>query len=437
LSGIPLVNLRRNFRQFALSLFFVVLAPSAAHAHGSLISSVPANKSVTAKSPSQVHLVFSEPIESSMSRLILVTAEGSRALTAIQDPRNVNALVAGLDSLGDGNYELRWQILSADGHAVSGTIQFGVGDTSARHPSAIVAAEPDMHESGMEMAAHTASTRLGMFFRGFGMTALMALSGLLLFASRAETGSARNHSRLIATLAALASACFIIHLFLWCWQASSGLGDFDLAEILATSAGRRECIRTLLALLALWAWWLARRPALTLLFALAGVLSGAFIGHAAATAPVISISFKAIHLLAGSVWLGGLAWILLLERDRSSFRDETEKVSQAAVWCALVIVVTGIVQAGIILSWRTAALTSPYALVAALKLFGSAVLIAMGAVNRFRMLPALDMAFSQRNLQRIVRHEIRIMVVVAMLGGVLSYLSPPELSRQSSAETTK
>jgi putative copper export protein len=68
------------------------------------------------------------------------------------------------------------------------------------------------------------------------------------------------------------------------------------------------------------------------------LVASAFIGHAAAINPLLSISSKVAHLAAGAVWLGGLLWLLILDRDREeSYSREARRVSNAAGLCALFV----------------------------------------------------------------------------------------------------
>ena len=68
--------------------------------HATLLASEPVADTVLLDSPTRIRLLFSEPIESKLSRLELVDAAGSRAsLTPTSDAHDVHALVAPVSHL--------------------------------------------------------------------------------------------------------------------------------------------------------------------------------------------------------------------------------------------------------------------------------------------------------------------------------------------------
>jgi len=86
-------------------------------AHATLISSEPAANSRLTASPSRIRLVFSEPVEGHLARVTLVPASGQPLrLRADADPRDVNAVIAVIDSIAPGGYRVSWRVVSADGH---------------------------------------------------------------------------------------------------------------------------------------------------------------------------------------------------------------------------------------------------------------------------------------------------------------------------------
>ena len=107
--------------------------------HATLVSSEPAANAVLAASPSQIRLVFSEPIEPRLGAMVLVNGHGdSRRLTTEADPHDVHVLIARVQSLPPDSYRLTWRIVSADGHPVSGSYAFAVAEhapSAAESPS--------------------------------------------------------------------------------------------------------------------------------------------------------------------------------------------------------------------------------------------------------------------------------------------------------------
>ncbi len=153
--------------------------------------------------------------------------------------------------------------------------------------------------------------------RGTGLGALMATAGLLLFMAGAKPNAAqRGDARLRSVTTAFAVAAPILlgaHLVTWLINTSPDL-KFDpgwATSALGTTVGRIELWRVGLTILALWAWWLARRTRLALAFAAGAVVVSGAVGHSAAIAPAWAVPAKAIHLLASAIWVGGLLWLLI------------------------------------------------------------------------------------------------------------------------------
>jgi putative copper export protein len=185
--------------------------------------------------------------------------------------------------------------------------------------------------------------------------------------------------------------------------------------------------RTGLALLALWALALARRPALALLFALGALAVSGATGHSAAIAPVWAVPAKAIHLLAASAWLGGLLWLLVhLRGDPDDAEREAARVSTTALVAVLLVALTGVVQTALFLPSLRDLVHSAYGALVLAKAAGLLVLVAFGAYHRYRVLPRLARdARTAGRFTRTLRGEVALMLVVVLLGGLLAYVPPP------------
>ena len=85
------------------------------------------------------------------------------------------------------------------------------------------------------------------------------------------------------------------HLVAWLINTSPDLRfDPDWAtSALTTTVGKIELWRVGLTILALWAWWLARRPRLALAFAAGALIVSGAVGHSAAIQPVWGVPSKA------------------------------------------------------------------------------------------------------------------------------------------------
>jgi len=420
----------------------MVAAPRPIAVHATLVSSEPAANSRLTSSPSRIRLVYSEPVEGKLAKVSLVPPSGSAiALRAGADPRDVHAVIAPVDSIGPGAYRVDWRVVSADGHPVDGSYTFAVGDTTlgAQQPAPVPtprAPEPEPEPDVWGPAAFGAPL-IPAILRGAGLGALMAAGGLLLFfASAGPNAAQRTDARVRRTMTTwlVAGVLLLIgHLVTWIINTSPD-HQFDAswaAAALGTSVGQVELWRVGLALLALWAWWLARRHRLALLFAAGSLIASGAVGHSAAIQPAWGIPSKAIHLLASAIWAGGLLWLLVrpANDDVTLFATDADRVSSRALWAVIAIAFTGIVQTRLFLASWSGLVTSAYGWLVLAKVAGLLMLIAFGAYNRQRLMPriaaAARTATDVGTLRASISREIIVVAAVILLGGLLAYVPPP------------
>ena len=424
----------------ALASFAMVLAtPVIGWAHASLVSSDPAANSLVHASPTRLRLVFSEALEPSLGRISLVGGDGvSIKLAATGDPHDVNALVAPLSpALQPGSYRVDWRVVSADGHPVQGSYVFTI-ELPSEVPSQIAPAPAvppsDMHDmGGAGWGPSVAGAPIvPSILRGLAVGTLMATAGLLAFLSFFRGGGGappRRAESLARWLSVAAAVLLVAHHAAWALNAmpEHRLGDDMLSVMLTTGVGRAELLRSGLALLAVWGIMLARRPRLALPFAMAALLVSGYTGHSTVLHPLWTTPAKAVHLTAAAVWLGGLLWLLVLERDDASrFQREAARVSSAALIAVMLVTLSGLVQTFLFLPEPLDLVRSAYGAVTLAKITGLLVLIAFGAYHKFRVLPALpgDAARST-HFAGSLRQELLVMSLVVLLGGLLAYVPPP------------
>lgn len=103
-----------------------VLNISTADAHAYVKRSNPSNGSELQESPTAVEVWFSENIDTTLSKLSLVSADGT-VIEGQQYGIGENGVGLKISPLKNGNYTIRWQILSRDSHVTEGEIRFSVG----------------------------------------------------------------------------------------------------------------------------------------------------------------------------------------------------------------------------------------------------------------------------------------------------------------------
>lgn len=106
------------------------LSPVSVFAHAYVVSSTPGANETLAERPTSVSIEFSEPIEEAFHTLNVTGPDGERvdAGDSRIDPDRPTRLSAALQQdLPEGVYAVHWKVVSGDGHPVSGTIPFQIG----------------------------------------------------------------------------------------------------------------------------------------------------------------------------------------------------------------------------------------------------------------------------------------------------------------------
>jgi copper resistance protein D len=275
--------------------------------------------------------------------------------------------------------------------------------------------------------------------------ALLPLAGLplyLLSAGReiAQHRALRVSLALLAVIAAAASVWWVLASV--AAMAGQPLGSLDreiLGAILAaTPLGTVIGVR-LAALLAFIVAALApmghfRLPLLALCGS-AALATCALAGHAGATESVPGLFHRladVIHLLAAAMWLGGLAMLLASALRRNSepnaFARELTRFARTGTLIVAALILTGVVNSLVILGWPLPpALWSSLwgtVLTAKLALFGA--MLALAALNRWRLTPALvaRRAGASKHLRRSLMLETGLILAILALVSALGLLDP-------------
>ncbi len=411
------------------SLVMLFATRSVAHAHASLVSSEPAANAHLSVSPSRVRLLFSEEIEPQLAQLSLVADDGSvTRLVVAGDPHDVHAIVAPVRSLAPGSYRLVWRVVSADGHPVEGNIIFWTGNSAEQAPPVSpVALNAPSTWGPTVIGAPIAPAAL----RGLGLGCLMGVTGLLFCLSWPRTATElvqRRPARLATRLSIAAAILLALHFGAWIVNATPDhrLASDSTSALLASSIGKIETWRTGLTILVLWALAIARRQRLALFFAVAALVVSGASGHSAASEPIWTEPARALHLLAGGAWLGALLYLIAYDRDATdTFMRDALRVSTIALVAAVVVILSGVLQALLFMSSPWDLFSSAYGAVLLAKIAGLLVLLAFGAHHRYRVLPRLTHDATVSGVfTATIRSEVAVMSIVVLLGGLLAYVSP-------------
>jgi copper transport protein len=417
--------------------------------HAALLRSTPAANSHLTRAPDSVLLVFSEGVVAKLSQISVVGPDGRTIVLGVAtDPHDSRILGGAVQVAANGRYQVVWHVVSADGHPGGGKFVFTVDApaiqaiTTSSSANAVAGGQSDTSNKAVAAAAsdtnylptvnaqrtpESPSTPIvASLLRGLGLGGLMAGLGLLFFGT--TDAEKRVPSSPAISLIGFGSVLLIAHLLVWLRNISpsGGFGGAFMGAVFASTPGRAEGLRVALALATLCAAALVRRRTLTLIVGAACLILSGAIGHPAGIQPLWTIPSKAVHLLAGAAWLGGLLWLVSgSRREDVDCPAEARRVSNVALIAVILVLLSGIIQIWFFLQQPSDLIHSNYGRLASLKIIGLLGLIGLGAFNRYLLLPAMDDSATRPALSRTVRQEIAFMTVLIVIGGFLAYVPTP------------
>jgi copper transport protein len=405
---------------FAGALLVGLVHAPEASAHASLVRARPADGAVIAQAPSELRLTFNEPVSPLVLRLIGPDGEVIALGEAIVESTTVT--VAAPREWQRGTHVLSWRVVSADGHPVGGTLMFSIGAPSATR-SAGTHADPTVRA-----ALWTAK--------------VIVYSGLFIGVGgsffRAWIGGGPTRPLDSWHLALIVVALPATGL-------SVGLQGLDALELPLSGLGQKRAWQTgfdtsyavtaVVAVFALAGGLLAFMATSTriarglALLALVGVgLALSLSGHASNAAPqVINRPAVLLHSLCVTFWIGSLVPLFAMARNPQSGKAALARFSHVIVLPLLVLVATGLWLAFVQLGRLDALWSTPYGVVLCCKLAAVLALLALGAANRYRLVPRLlaQGGAVARPLRRSIACEVALAFTILGLVALWRFTPPP------------
>jgi copper transport protein len=381
---------------FVVVTLLTVLAPAQhASAHAILLTSAPAPSAVLDQSPTEIALFFNEFVDTVFGKIRILDSSGNDVQTVkpIRDASNQSIVRAPISPLEPGTYVVIWRIASSDSHPVQGSFSFQIGNTSA-DVSAI--------RNGQLLERHGLARLFDVIRWVTYLGIVLLIGGIgLLQAVRTDRLSPRSTLALMGgwAFAAIGTLEGLVAYgpHISGYKIYKAVDLSLLSETLTTQYGKMQLARLVLlgvigALITViqfrgtW-WWKIGAWA-----SLVGVtLTLSLAGHPVATNPVaLSVGLDMLHVLAVSLWVGPLLIIVYdrnmwLATDESTSAPSLRWFSQTAGFAVPVIVLTGTLQAWLMLDGFGQILDSRYGRTLIVKVCLVIVLIALGAVSRVAM----------------------------------------------------
>jgi cytochrome c oxidase assembly factor CtaG/putative copper export protein len=154
------------------------------------------------------------------------------------------------------------------------------------------------------------------------------------------------------------------------------------------------------------------------------LLPPAFTGHAAGAGDhQVAVTSLALHILAASLWVGGLSGLLLVRRHRR-FAETATRYSRLALACFVATAISGAANAAVRLGTWPALFHSRYGLLVLLKVLALLAVGVIGAAHRSRTLPALR-AGAPWAFLRLAAGELVVLAAAVGLAVALSRSPAP------------
>lgn len=180
------------------------------------------------------------------------------------------------------------------------------------------------------------------------------------------------------------------------------------------------CLALLVASVAIRIKGVAGANAL-LLLSLAAIIAPVFESHSASSGShALAIGSLVVHVVAISLWVGGLVAITFLKSDDRAIA--LPRFSALALWAAIAVSASGTANAWARLNFQSA-WSSDYARLVFLKILLTAALIFFGYLNRRQLKGSLKL--NGKQLGRLLSVEVLIMTITTFVGSKLSTMQPP------------
>ena len=459
-------------------------AAPAALAHAQLLGTSPASGATTPSEPKQVIFQFNQNVGGTLGAVRVYNAQGGEVdnLDVSHPQGNEHWMGVGLKpGLPDGTYTATYRVISADTHIVYGGFVFSIGHPGAT-PEFTVAGLIGKNKSGKATQLAFGLARaldylaIALMVGGLAFFGLAWTPGLAAVAGHEEawdSAASRFGGRTRALLTSailLGVAVSVLGILL---QGASAAGVSLWSSLKGTIIndtlesrfgwvwGTRALDWLVLGALLMLAGVLGRRERgagpgarpgipplwLTGLIILAAgylTVTPALAGHASIQGPtVVFFPADVVHVLAGSIWVGGVAFLLLAlpaatarldGPQRSSLLLSTlVRFSPVALGAVIAVAVTGVVQAYIDVRTLEALFNTTYGQLLIVKSALLLALMILGWVNRGRVIPSLTRladagkAPGQAGVlaRRSLRGELALMLCVFGVTAALVSYAPP------------
>ncbi len=402
----------------AVALGVIAMTPAAALAHAQLLGTQPVSGTTLRSTPREVIFEFNQSVGGTAGAVRVYDAAGKQVDSGnVSHPDgNEHWMGVGLPAhLPDGTYTGTYRVISADTHIVYGGLVFNIGHASKTSQS--VAGLINRGKAG------PVTNVVSGVVRALDYVSLSLLIGTLAFLVVAVAPAVRKDERLRDAFGGLFAMrirrllCAAVLLGVVVSVLGVLLQGAEAGGVSLWSSLRWSIASSTLDSRFGWVWgiraivWLAiagaliaRRHrvgrALVALGAAYLVITPALAGHASIQPPVgLFFPLDVLHVTAASFWVGGIATIVFALPAATRVLEPAARTplllsvlarfSPLALASVCAIALTGLVEAYIDVRSLRALTSTTYGALILAKTALLTILIALGAINRQRIIPAL------------------------------------------------
>ena len=442
--------------QLAILVLLTIGFINPVYAHANLVRSDPPQNSVLPTSPQQVTLTFSEQVEPRFTSATVYDSNGKRVDNGFFiDPKDPTIVTISLPVLPSGIYTVVWKAVSAtDGHSTSGSFPFGVGNvtinvepTQGNNPPFTFPSPIEVVDRWLNLLSEA------VYFGGVVFVLLVWMPATATKLSSMERESDRKFvarsTKLLKVSVLVALVATIVSLMI---QAVAVAGPASVDQLLASAA-------TIITSTRLGMDWVLRVAAICAAFLflnfpstrkawIGALANGGFLllttslaSHGAASSayvPAVNLASDWLHLLAVSVWVGGLVHFALIltsangmKQSRGVFAVLIRRFSSLAVLSVGVIGITGLYSLLLEVGSLSALFSTGYGVLLLAKISLFAPMILLGAVNQFKVFNGLTSDTASSHPESLLgrfnislRTEVALGMIILVIMGILTASSP-------------
>ncbi len=460
---------------FALLVCFATLfLNQPASAHANLLEASPKPSEQLDTPPERVIIWFTEPIEPAFSN-ILVLNPGGADVTAGEsefDPTEPTVMWVPLVPLESGTFTVVWKnVSSVDGHKATGSFIFAVGEPVGIETQIDLAEQPIIQSPIDPIVRWIIYIGIAVFAGGLLFETMIASRVARAEDEHQSFAFAQQTSNRFTTAALAAIAVVVVAQIAQLILQSSIAFDLpiyaiypnQLADVVSGSDwGRYWSWRFTAAILAALALLVASRlirdarrssdpdyleeaslvtetPVGIAAIAFSGIylLLIALTSHNAATPGDIrwfAIATDLIHIIAATIWVGGIAYLLVAATSRSAdqssrtaFLQLATRFAPLAIFATTILVTSGIVSS-LMQVTIPEALNTPYGRVLGAKVLLLVILIALAIRNNRSVARSTNPDATVANsLRRYISIELAVAFAVLLATAGLASLEPARL----------